>query len=276
MIPQLLCTICKTEISWNDRYCPGCGAPVDFPGGSSFTLSGTAVVCTTCGETNSGDAGYCSSCGAPLGGAGKRKDRPSPSRKETKAPRTLSSGRLVVGLAVFLVGGLIVLELATGRKNVPQQVAHQHEEPAANMQALPQIEELEKQVAAHPHDASLMLRLANTLHDNRFFDRAIAYYTQYLALNPKDTDARVDLGICYNDSGNKDEAIRQIKEAIKNDPKHVLAHFNLGIIHLQARDVEEAAVWFKKTIELAPGSEAAERARRLLTQHSAPSQSTTN
>ncbi len=182
----------------------------------------------------------------------------------------------MAGLAVFLVGGVLFLQFLTGKKDLPQEAEHQHEAPAANMQALPQIEELEKKVAANPNDASLLLQLANTLHENRFYDKAIVYYSRYLEKNPKDADARVDLGICYNDSGNKDEAVRQIKEAIKHNPKHVLAYFNLGIVHLQAQEVSEANEWFQKTINIAPNSEAAERARRLIDQHSAPAQPNTN
>jgi tetratricopeptide (TPR) repeat protein len=277
MIPTLLCSKCNSSIAWEDRYCTSCGEPVELPSAISSVIEARqSRLCHRCGERNPAEADSCRACGAPLGEPGRKKEKTSAANLERRGNRPLSSGKLIAGLALFLIGGLVVLELISGKREFPQQVPHQHEEPAANLQALPQIEELEKKVAAKPDDPPLLLQLANTLHDNRFYEKAITYYTKYLRLNPKDADARVDLGICYNDSGNKEEAVRQMKEAIKNNPKHVLAHFNLGIIHLQAREVEEATTWFKKTIELAPGSEAAERARRLIAQHAAPSQTTTN
>lgn len=282
MQPKILCSKCHNQIEWEDKYCSHCGEPVELPRqvkspASSSGSKDQSIVCRSCGESNPSDATFCRACGAPIGE--KRSDKPIPVQSTSEKKKIQSqapSWKIIAGLVLFLVGGVVVLELFTGKKDLPKVEEHQHDMPAANMEALPQIEELEKKVAANPNDTSVLLQLANSLHDNRFYDKAIAYYTRYLEMKPKDADARVDLGICYNDSGNKDEGVRQLKVAIKDNPKHVLAHFNLGIVHLQAQELREANEWFKKTISLAPTSEAAGRARRLLEQHSASSEPVTN
>jgi len=174
-----------------------------------------------------------------------------------------------------VVVGVVILELATGGDPTTQENSpvddHEHEHSemtTANMAALPQIEEMEKRIAANPSDQKLVLQLANFLHDNRFTDKAIIQYQKYLQSNPNDVDARVDLGICYNDLNNFDEARRQMEQAVKINPKHLLGHFNLGIVNLRAGDVQQANEWFKKVIALDPGSGPAQRAKQLMQPHS--------
>jgi len=175
----------------------------------------------------------------------------------------------MAGFAVFLVGGVIVLELLTGTGTVPVQPAQpvQQEGMGANMEAMQHLNELEAQVSANPNDAAQRLHLANFAHDNRFYDKAIEHYHKYLEKNPKDPDALVDLGICYNDIGRFTEAQSFMMKALEISPKHLLAHFNLGIVNLKAGDIEQSNEWFKKTAALSPDSEVGKRAQSLLEQH---------
>ena len=152
------------------------------------------------------------------------------------------------------------------------------------MQAVQQIEEMERRLAANPNDQQLLLQLANLLHDSRFYDKAIQRYTEYLKLNPNDADARVDLGICYYETDRTNEAKREMLKALEKNPKHLLGHFNLGIVHLRIaqremamgnteqgnKAVEEANVWFSKTVALDPKGEVGQRAQWLLAQHGQP------
>jgi tetratricopeptide (TPR) repeat protein len=133
------------------------------------------------------------------------------------------------------------------------------------------IEQLRKRVDSDSTDTGTMLRLANLLHDGKFMDQAIIYYRKYLALNEKDPDARVDLGICYFEHGDKGRAIAEMKKALAYAPKHQLALFNLGIVNLSSGNLEEAAEWFRKCIDVAPGTETARRAQELISQHSGSS-----
>ncbi len=180
---------------------------------------------------------------------------------------------MIAGFAGFLLVGVVVMELLT-RKDPSRQVeVHDHKNnpttDAANMQALPQIEELEKRIAANPDDVKLVLQLANLLQDAKFYDKAIQNYKTYLAKQPNDPDALVDLGICYYDMGQYDEATSYMKKALQVDPKHVLGHFNLGIVALRQGKMKEANEWFRKTIELAPESPAGRQAKQFIEQHPA-------
>jgi cytochrome c-type biogenesis protein CcmH/NrfG len=238
MKPIFLCSECRNEIRWGEKFCGSCGRPVEWPSG----------------KTEASEQ--------------KRSVKEEKQKTRSASPPAVS-WKMMVGFAVFLVGGVIVLELLTGTKTVPVQPAQMSQPAGANMEAMNHLRELEQQVSANPSDTKLRLHLANFAHDNRFYDKAIEQYRKYLESEPRDPDALVDLGICYNDVGNLDEAKIWMKKALENSPKHVLAHFNLGIVHLKAGEVEQANEWFRKTVQLDPNSEVGKRAQSLLEQHGA-------
>jgi len=242
MKPLVLCSGCKNEIQWGKRFCNTCGQPVEWPSGS--------------------------------GPEEPRKQKPESSQaraeksKQKSAPAV--SWKMMLGFALFLVGGVVVLELLTGTSNVPTQpVSQQPQASGANLEAMNHLAELEQQVTASPDNSELRLHLANFAHDNRFYDKAIEHYREYLRSNPRDPDALVDLGICYNDTDNLEEAQTFMKQALEISPKHLLAHFNLGIVNLKAGDIEQSNEWFRKAVSLSPESEVGKRAQQLLEQHGA-------
>lgn len=237
MKPLFLCSECRNEIRWGEKFCGSCGRPVEWPTSAPSASSASSA--------------------------------PSASTKRPSPPPAVS-WKLMAGFAVFLVGGVIVLELLTGPRAVPVQPVQQTSQPmGANMEAVNHLNELEQQVSANPSDAKLRLHLANFAHDNRFYDKAIEHYKKYLELEPRDPDALVDLGICFNDVGNLEEAKVWMKKALEYSPKHLLAHFNLGIVHLKAGEIEKSNEWFRKTVALDANSEVAKRAQSLLEQHGA-------
>jgi tetratricopeptide (TPR) repeat protein len=208
------------------------------------------------------------------------------SRKEFKAFSSLGTWKPVAALVIIIVAA-VLFDRYVSRENIPQQVAQQsNPEPqrpsGANMAAIPQIEDMERQVKANPGDLSISLQLANFLSDNRFYDKAITYYQSYLQKKPKDSNARVDMGICYKEIGQYDNATREMKQALVYNPSHLFATFNLGIVALdegkmymdqgqmdRANElIKESNDWFKKTVALAPTSEVGKRAQQLLSQHS--------
>lgn len=235
MKPIILCSECRNEIRWGEKFCGSCGRPVEWPSAGSEP---------------------------PARKEEKQRSRP--------APPPAVSWKLMAGFAVFLVGGVILLELLTGTKSVPvQPTMPPPQQQGANMEAMNHLNELEQQVSASPKDAKLRLHLANFAHDNRFYDKAIEHYRKYLEQQPRDADALVDLGICYNDVGNLEEAKVWMKKALEYSPKHLLAHFNLGIVHLKAGEIQQSNEWFRKTADLDPNSEVGKRAKSLLEQHGA-------
>ena len=179
------------------------------------------------------------------------------------------SWKIIAIFAVIIIGGVLVLEFSSRPKaSVPPQGTATTS--GANMQALADLQALEKQVQANPNDMEAVLRTANLAFDNGFYDKAVTYYKRYLANNPKNPDARVDLGVCYYEMGNLDEAQKEMLTALKYDPKHLQGHFNLGIVNLRAGRIKEANDWFKKTIALAPNSTIGQQAKQILEQHSNP------
>jgi tetratricopeptide (TPR) repeat protein len=134
----------------------------------------------------------------------------------------------------------------------------------------------EQAVAANPGNSDALLDLANALHDNGMYPRAIATYQKYLALKPDDPNARVDLGICYYELAGHDTAhtgvlfstaIKEMETALKRNPRHQPAAFNLGVVNLSMGNLEQSRTWFRKAADLDKKSELGIRAQKMLDQH---------
>jgi len=126
---------------------------------------------------------------------------------------------------------------------------------------------MENQVRQNPGNHELALQVANFAHDNGYYDKAIAYYDQYLEHHPDDVNAIVDKGICFHELQRSDEAIAIMQQALKIQPNHLQANFNLGIINLQLRNLDQANEWFTKVVQIAPNSDIGRRAQELLAPH---------
>ena len=308
MKPKIYCPHCNVELRWGDKFCGNCGKQIEWTDPDSRTTNEGSQVsrssghnplaCETCGTVNKPGTELCRTCGSALGaranaapqqtsgGPKQSRREPQPPKKAVKPNPLLNSWKPVAAVVVIVVLA-IAIDKNSSEVNIPEQIAPQQtavpQQPAtANMAALPQIEDMEKQVKANPADMAMTLQLANFLSDNRFYDKAITYYQAYLQKKPKDTNARVDMGICYKEIGQYDNATREMKKALEYDPAHLFATFNLGIVMLdegkmymdqgqmgKANElIKESSDWFKKTVELSPSSEVGKRAQQLLSQHS--------
>lgn len=287
MKPRVLCGECGAEIAVGEDVCGKCGAAIEWSDEPETIPAGTKSEtrsCPSCGTENLAGSDFCSSCGAKLqGGKGgqKRKEkalrqseRARGSKKSESGASPLFSPKVIFGFLGALVLLVAGLEIFGGREPAPASppvASGPAQIPAANLQVMNQIADLEKRVAADPSDMQATLTLANMCQDGRFFDKAITYYKKFLAKNPKDANARVDLGICYFEKDDTGEAIKEMQTALKYEPKHVQAHYNLGIVNLKARKLQDANEWFRKTIALAgPNSEMGKQAKQILEQHSSP------
>lgn len=289
MIPKLLCSSCGNELSPQDKFCSNCGARVTLEGASGEQRAPATDNCRLCGSENPIGTRYCSVCGAVLsGGASEPRPREAPrdekksdesrrrgiterkpEKRRIQAGRALSQGKIIAVFGGLLIIGVIIIGITRNQtKNMPAGSATQN---AVSPTLMQDIEQLRKTVDADSTNTGAILRLANLLHDGKFMDQAIIYYRKYLALNEKDPDARVDLGICYFEHGDKDKAIAEMKRALTYSPKHQLALFNLGIVNLSSGNLEEASEWFRKCIDVAPGTETARRAQELISQHTGSS-----
>jgi len=308
MKPRIYCPYCDSELRWGDKFCGNCGKPIDGSDSESAEKKEVPasvhrseqgqVICGTCGTVNKPGIAFCRTCGSELAGPSNasaemkqssrkdaRKDRAA-SRKELKPLPFLNSWKPAV-LLILIVVAAVLVDWYVSKENIPQQAAQQmppeaQQPTGANMAALPQIEDMERQLKANPADMGMTLQLANFLSDNRFYDKAITYYEAYLQKKPQDANARVDMGICYKEVGKYDDATREMKKALEYDPKHLFATFNLGIVALDEGKmymdqgqmdranqlIQESNDWFKKAVALSPTSEVGKRAQQLLSQHS--------
>jgi tetratricopeptide (TPR) repeat protein len=135
---------------------------------------------------------------------------------------------------------------------------------------------LELAVRENPNDRQALLRLANALHDNGGWVRAIEVYKQYLALDPSNPDARVDMAVCYFELAKSDTlhgtalfdtAIKEMEAVVKRTSTHQPAVFNLGVINLTLGRMKESNRWFRRAVELDTTSELGRRAQNILEQH---------
>ncbi|HKB12785.1 MAG TPA: tetratricopeptide repeat protein [Vicinamibacterales bacterium] len=107
--------------------------------------------------------------------------------------------------------------------------------------------------------------LGNLYFDAERYDDAIKWYGEALALSPDNVDVSTDLGVCYYYSNQPDKALQQFEHSLKVDPKHAKTLLNLGIVRAFGKqDLDGAMQAWQKVLEVAPGSQEAQAARRAL------------
>lgn len=272
------CTYCRLPIPSDSKYCPKCGKKLSGGNESGERSVPEKIICRDCGTSNDGANVFCYGCGSSLGGS--RHAHETPREPQEKRGKKNKNGKdqsntilIVVVLFALAVIASIILEVRNSgvseTKAVQNQPA-QESAPAGSLAdptILQDITALENELKSDPKNSDVLLRLANRLHDAKFYIRAIDIYKKFLALKPANADARVDLGICYFESGDTKAAVGEIEHALTIDPKHQMAMFNLGIIQLDAGNVEEASRRFKQCMELDPTSIVGKKAKELLQQH---------
>ena len=247
MKPIIRCSSCESELRIGQKSCPKCGESVEWPGELAKSR----------------------------GGKNKERGRGEEAKKPSGSGLS-STGKIVTGIAVVVVGGAVALELLTGTKNqpagpvetsTPQFQVPAMGQPGPNPESANQLADLEDRIRQNPADHDFLLQVANFAHDNGYYDKAISYYDQYLKHHPDNVNAIVDKGICYHELGKSEQAIEVMNQALKLQPNHLQANFNLGIINLKMGNLEKANEWFKKVVALDPNSDIGKRAQELLAPH---------
>jgi tetratricopeptide (TPR) repeat protein len=109
------------------------------------------------------------------------------------------------------------------------------------------------------------VELGNLYFDAERYDEAIKWYGEALTLAPDNVDVSTDLGVCYYYSNQPDKALEQFDRSLKIDPKHAKTLLNLGIVRAFGKqDLDGAIQVWQKVIEVAPGSQEAQAAKRAL------------
>lgn len=284
--PILLCGNCRAALDSGDKFCPACGAAVEWDGGSTAPVSQpsstSTVICPSCGILNLSVNSVCSGCGTSLASATTPRDEKTGAKKKSvdgrrEPERKGEAGKKTESWKMLTIAGVIVVAvlIAIGVfRNPPKDLTQQEESqgastgPSISPTLVSDIEALQKNVDANPQDSGALLKLANALHDAKFMPRAIETYKKYLSLKPSDPDARVDMGICYFESGDSPAALKEMESALKYDPKHQMAMFNLGIVTLNQGNLPLSNEWFKKAVAVNPNTQIGQRAQQILSQHS--------
>jgi tetratricopeptide (TPR) repeat protein len=114
-------------------------------------------------------------------------------------------------------------------------------------------------------NATPRIELGNLYFDAERYDDAIKWYGEALKLSPTNVDVSTDLGVCYYYSNQPDKALEQFDRSLKIDPKHAKTLLNLGIVRAFGKqDLEGAMQAWQKVMEVAPGSQEAQAAKRAL------------
>jgi hypothetical protein len=240
-------------------------------------------LCGECGAEVRPEMALCPQCSQPLNwerSAGEVSHKKTPARQSVQksAGKRLEPWQMISIVAVLgLIVLFVVMELSRDHSSLPASSSAVSVPPLQTMMPTPTVTApFEQVVAANPSDPAPLLKLANVLHDNGSYDRAIETYKKYLTMKPADPDARVDLGICYYELGIRDTvnatarftlAAKEMETASKKSPSHQPAAFNLGIVNLHLGNLEESTKWFRKTVELDKDSELGRKAQQMLSQH---------
>ena len=276
-VAKLVCGDCGADLAPGDRQCPGCGAALERDARSS----GTTVRCPACGHLNTPPAETCQSCGGRLGARTGTKPASTPKQNAATARRKFESWHIFSGAAVLVLVAYLVYSNIDGGTpagaSAGSRALPTGEGPVTPHVHAIDLAPLEAAVRARPDDPDALLKLANALHDNSLWARAIEAYGRYLQKNPGNPDARVDLGICYFELSRIDSAqsgtlarraVQEMESAATQFPNHQQAAFNLGIVLLNTGDLAGSNRWFSRAVEINSQSELGQQAKKILSQHS--------
>ena len=91
----------------------------------------------------------------------------------------------------------------------------------------------------------------------KYYEQAVACYSQLADLDPKNPNPLTNLGAVYNRMKRYDQAVDSLRKAIQRDSKKIDAYFNLGIAHRQAGHPDLAISAYKEVLKLNPQFEQA-------------------
>lgn len=119
-------------------------------------------------------------------------------------------------------------------------------------------------VELDPNLAAAWTNLGNLLERRGSRGAAREAYERALELDPDQPEARYNLANLLGDVGELELAIAEHRRVVAMCPEFADAHFNLGLLLGRAGQPAEARWHLERYLEFDPGSEWAERARRLI------------
>ncbi len=133
------------------------------------------------------------------------------------------------------------------------------------------IAELQRATLQDPKNRQAWVSLGNAYFDAHQPRQSVDAYAKALALKGDDPDVLTDQGVMYRELHEPQKALANFQAAQKLDPKHLQSLYNMGIVYASDlnKPAEAEAAW-RKVIALAPGSQQATQAKKLLADLEAP------
>ncbi|MDE3033909.1 MAG: tetratricopeptide repeat protein [Acidobacteriota bacterium] len=133
------------------------------------------------------------------------------------------------------------------------------------------IANLERTTLQDPKNREAWVGLGNAYFDAQQPQKSVEAYAKALALKGDDPDVLTDQGVMFRELHQPAKALANFEKAQKLNPQHLPSLFNMGIVYASDlnQPAEAEAAW-NKLIALAPTSQQATQARKLLAELKAP------
>lgn len=128
------------------------------------------------------------------------------------------------------------------------------------------IEAFKEMLDREPQSRETIINLSSIYFQKGELEEGMAYFKQLDEESLTDPNTFYNIGILLFNNGQIDLAIDYLTKCIALDPRYVKGHYQLALVYLNKGNIEEAKRNFQKVIELAPESEDAALARKLLEQ----------
>ena len=158
------------------------------------------------------------------------------------------------------------VQLVTTTASAPAPMA-QNAAPPASSPALDesQVAPLKAIAENDKKNITSRIQLGDLYFDARRYPEAMKWYEEALELNPKDANVSTDLAICYYYTDQAERAVKQMSASLAIDPKHLKTWLNLGVVRgFGMQDLAGAKAAWEEVLKLAPGSEEAASAQKMI------------
>ncbi len=115
-----------------------------------------------------------------------------------------------------------------------------------------------------PQSRDTLINLSAIYFEKGNLEEGMKYFKQLDENTLTDPGTFYNIGILLFKNGQIDMAINYLDRCLALDPKHLDSHYQLGLANLNKGDMEEAKKNFQKVIELAPESEKAALAKKII------------
>lgn len=126
------------------------------------------------------------------------------------------------------------------------------------------IEVFQKALEKDPRSQDVLVNLSSILFERGRLEEGLKYFSQLEEKNLTDPNLFYNAGVHLFKNNQMELAAGYFKKALERDPNFVNAYYQLGLVNLNTGDMEEAKKNLEKVIELAPESEKAALAKKML------------